>query len=121
MMILYRGSATLYPVISRFKIIFVLRNIYVAICYEPPLYRMSPVQQMIIFENYEFILYTKYILYSTFKISFFGLFRHKPRQLILEYYLHLTITFEIYFSDSSNENHNNLLYRIVPTLYDHDV
>jgi hypothetical protein len=37
------------------------------------------------------------------------LFRHKPRQLIVEYYLHWTTTFERSFSGSSDTNHDSLL------------
>jgi hypothetical protein len=40
---------------------------------------------------------------------FFRQFRHRPRQLIVEYYLHWTTTFEISFSGSSDTNHDNLL------------
>ena len=40
---------------------------------------------------------------------FFRLFRHKPRQLIAEYYLHWTTTFEISFSGCSDTNHDSLL------------
>ena len=47
-------------------------------------------------------------------------FRHKPRQLIVEYYLHWTTTFEISFSGSSDTNHSNVYCRILPTL-DHHV
>jgi hypothetical protein len=36
-------------------------------------------------------------------------FRHKPRQLIVEYYVHLTPTFEISFSGSSDTNNDRLL------------
>ena len=36
-------------------------------------------------------------------------FRHKPPQLIVEYYLHWTTTFEISFSGSSDTNHDSLL------------
>jgi hypothetical protein len=36
-------------------------------------------------------------------------FRHKPRQLIVEYYLHWTTTFEISFSCGSDTNHDSLL------------
>ena len=32
-----------------------------------------------------------------------------PQQLIVEYYLHWTTTFEIYFSGSSDTNHDSLL------------
>ena len=36
-------------------------------------------------------------------------FKHKPRQLIVEYYLHWTTMFEISFSGSSDTNHDSLL------------
>jgi hypothetical protein len=40
----------------------------------------------------------------------FWQFRHNPRQLIVElYYLHCTTTFEIYFSGSSDTNHDSLI------------
>jgi hypothetical protein len=40
---------------------------------------------------------------------FFRQFRHKSRQLIEEYYLHWTTTFEASFSGSSDTNHGSLL------------
>jgi hypothetical protein len=52
---------------------------------------------------------------------FFSSFRQKPRQLIVEYYLHWTTTFEISFSGSSDTNHNSWLYTILPTLDHHIV
>ena len=51
-------------------------------------------------------------------MSFSRQFRHKPRQLILEYYLHWTTTFEISFSGSSDTNHGSLLWN---TIYGLDV
>jgi hypothetical protein len=40
---------------------------------------------------------------------FFRYLRNKPRQLIVEYYLHWIIMFEIFFSGSSDTNHDSLL------------
>ena len=42
-------------------------------------------------------------------------FKHKPRQLIVEYYLHWTTTFEISFSGSSHTNHDSLLWNTTYT------
>ena len=39
----------------------------------------------------------------------FQQFRQKSQQLIVEYYLHWTTTFEISFSGSSDTNHDSLL------------
>ena len=50
----------------------------------------------------------------------FRQFRHKQRQLIVEYYLHSTCTFLVSSSGSSDTNHDRFLYRIPPTL-DHHV
>jgi hypothetical protein len=47
-------------------------------------------------------------------------FRHKPRQFIVEYYLHWTTMFEISFSGSSETQTTTAYCRILPTL-DHHV
>ena len=46
------------------------------------------------------------------QLKSFRHFRHKPRQLIVEYYLHWTPRLR-YFSGSSDTNHDSLLYRIL--------
>ena len=45
---------------------------------------------------------------TTFEISFSGS-SDKPRQLIVEYYVHWTTMFETSFSGSSDTNHDSLL------------
>ena len=52
---------------------------------------------------------------TTFEISFSGSSPQKLRQLIVEYYLHWTITFEISFSGGSDKNYGSLLYNTTPT------
>ena len=47
---------------------------------------------------------------------FFRLFRHKPGQVIVEYYLHWITTFEISFSGSSDTNRGSLCYMSTTSL-----
>jgi hypothetical protein len=61
-------------------------------------------------------IYLHCMEHHVWEISF-KQFRHKPRELIVDYYLHWTTTFEISFSGSSDTNHGNLV--IVEYLYLH--
>ena len=54
---------------------------------------------------------------TTFEIFFSGSSDTNHNSLltvIVEYYLYWTSTFEISFSGSSDTNHDNLLYRVLP-------
>ena len=56
-----------------------------------------------------------YITLSGASESTFEIFTHKPRQFIVECYLHWTTTFEISFSGSSDAKYDVLLQNITYT------